>query len=249
MKCFIIFLLLYFSTLSSWAKAIEFHPQFNASRYFEDYTYLRYSKNRSDIFDPIKHIPLTENGETYLSFGGETRQHFELIKNDDWGATREDTNGHYLQRYMFHGDLHFGKSTRVFPQIKSAIESGRLAGPRGVDENKMDLHQAFIDRQWHFNNNRNLTLRVGRQEMFYGSRRFINYRERPNVRLSFDGVKLIWNEDPWTVSAFATKAVEVNPGKFDDNFIDGPSLWGLYAAHKKPTWIHGNFDLYYFGLK
>ena len=82
-------------------------PIYNSSRYLEDYSYLQDPSRRTDSFDSIKFIRLTE--KIHLSLGGETRQHFEIVKNDNWGATSEDRNGYYLQRYMFHSDLKFAK--------------------------------------------------------------------------------------------------------------------------------------------
>ena len=127
---------------------------------------------------------------------------------------------------MLHGDLHL-RQTRLFTQIKSGIESGRKAGPRSVDQDDLDLHQMFLETNWKINADQSLTLRIGRQELFFGSRRFINYRERPNVRLSFDGVKLKWHNFSWTFTGFATKPVEVDPGIFDDAFIDGHNFLGV----------------------
>ena len=239
----IIFFLIFIWIIPAWAN----RPTYNASRYLEDYSYLRDPAKRTDPFDSIKFIPLTEL--TYISLGGETRQHFEHVKNDNWGATPEDLNGYFLQRYMFHSDIHFGNQLRIFSQIKSGVESGRKGGPRAVDQNNLDLHQVFLDYSWDFVKMNNLTLRFGRQELFFGSRRWVNYRERPNVRLSFDGAKGVWKNKSWTISGFATKPVEVDQGEFDDDFINGQSFWGLYAVRKTPAWLFGNLDLYYLGLE
>ena len=164
---------------------------------------MRDPAKRTDPFDSIKFIPLTEL--TYISLGGETRQHFEHVKNDNWGATPEDLNGYFLQRYMFHSDIHFGNQLRIFSQIKSGVESGRKGGPRAVDQNNLDLHQVFLDYSWDFVQMNNLTLRFGRQELFFGSRRWVNYRERPNVRLSFDGAKGVWKNKTWTIKFWYKK--------------------------------------------
>src|SRR3954467_10292768 len=51
-------------------------------RYDEDYTYLRDPAKRSDVWDPIKYIPLNDTGDSYLSLGGEARERYELYNND-----------------------------------------------------------------------------------------------------------------------------------------------------------------------
>ncbi|MDH5789449.1 MAG: alginate export family protein, partial [Nitrospinota bacterium] len=60
-------------------------PSYNSSRYLEDYRYLKDPARRTDFWDPIKYIPLDDAGTVYLSLGGETRQHYESIRNENWG--------------------------------------------------------------------------------------------------------------------------------------------------------------------
>src|SRR6185295_12029280 len=86
---------------------------------------------------------LDATGESYITFGGDARVRYEHFHNPGWGSGPDD--GYLLQRYMVHGDLHIGESFRTFMQIKSGLENGREGGPRPTDEDRLDLHQAFID--------------------------------------------------------------------------------------------------------
>ena len=96
---------------------------------------------------------------------------------------------------------------RFFGQIKSGVELGRAGGPRGADEDKLDLHQAFVDiRAWTHGKD-GLTLRIGRQELSLGSSRLVSFREGPNVRQSFDGLRLGWHRGDWQIDGLATKPV------------------------------------------
>ena len=63
------------------AMAEQDPPSYNASRYLEDYRYLKNSARRTDFWDRLKYISLNDTGSVYLSFGGETRQHYESIRN------------------------------------------------------------------------------------------------------------------------------------------------------------------------
>jgi hypothetical protein len=45
-------------------------PAYQKLRYDEDYSYMRDLAKRTDWFDRIKYIPLSEEGENYLSIGG-----------------------------------------------------------------------------------------------------------------------------------------------------------------------------------
>jgi len=223
-------------------------PSYNPSRYLEDYRYLKDPALRTDFWDRLKYIPLDEAETVYLSFGGETRQHYESIRNENWGATVEDNNGWYLQRYLLHADLHVGDRFRLFSQIQGGIETGRSGGPRGVDEDRLDLHQLFLDFSPLPSNNQNLTIRAGRQEIIFGSRRFLNYRERPNLRLSHDAVMLMSKAGRTELTAFAGRPVQIDRDYFDNNSGNEHSFWGLYSVTDVDWAFPQKLDAYYIGL-
>ena len=223
-------------------------PAYKQLRYEEDYSYLRDPANRSDLFDPLKFVPLGTEGDRYLSLGGEIRQRYEYFHNPVWGQEKNSPNGYWLQRYMLHADLHLGNRVRFFGQIKSGIELGRVGGPRGADEDKLDLHQAFVDIRAWTNGKDGLTLRLGRQEIALGSSRLVSFREGPNVRQSFDGVRLGWHHGEWQVDGFATKPVETKVGVFDDAWDPARSFWGVYAVGPLHPLPKAKVDLYYLGI-
>jgi len=231
------------------AWADEDRPPFNSSRYKEDYQFLSAPNRRTDFFDPLKYIPLNESESVYLTLGGETRQHYEYIKNNNWGKGVQDGNGYYLQRYLAHADLHLGERLRVFGQLMSGIISGRTGGPRAVDKDRLDFNQAFFDLRLWKKSDRRLTVRAGRQEIIFGSRRFFNYRERPNLRLSHDAVTGIFKTGKWDVRAFGSRPVTLSPGYFDYKSGHAKTVWGLYGVRRKwPLNFPANTDLYYLGL-
>ena len=232
----------------AWAN--EDLPSFNSSRYKESYQVLKDHNNRVGFFNSIKYIPLNKSESLYLTIGGETRQHFEFIDNNNWGKGTQDSDGYYLQRYLVHGDLHAGGRTRVFVQFMSGIETGRKGGPRNVDKDWLGLNQGFLDFDLWKNSRKHLMIRAGRQEIIFGSRRFFNYRERPNMRLSHDGLLGIFRKDKWDVRAFGARPVTLNPDIFDNKSGRGSTLWGLYGVRKNlPVNFSLNTDLYYLGLR
>lgn len=223
-------------------------PAYNTSRYKEDYRYLRDLSLRTDYLDPIKYIPLNSSGSVYFSIGGETRQHYEYTENQNWGSGPQDGNGWYLQRYLLHTDLHLGDHVRLFGQVMSGIESGRNGGPRGVDKEPLDLNQGFVDFMLGQRQSRSLTVRLGRQEIIFGARRFFNYRERPNMKLSHDGAMVIAKQGLWDIRAFASRPVQLKKDYFNNTSYSNFSVWGLYAAGALEKSLPANVDLYYFGL-
>jgi hypothetical protein len=115
-------------------------PKFALSRYKEDYAFLKDPACRTEIWDPIKYIPIVPSWDTYLSLGGDLRERYELLDHPDFSKADRDTNG-YFQRYMLHADLHLGEHLRGFAQLKR-LEDGERGSPpdrRG----QARLHQAF----------------------------------------------------------------------------------------------------------
>ena len=94
----------------------------------------------------------------------------------------------------------------------------------------------------------NLTLRVGRQELLYGSQRLVSVREGPNVRQSFDAARLILNAANWRIDGFLSRPVQTNAEVFDDASNVEVSFWGIYGVGAIPKLKIQHIDLYYLGL-
>jgi hypothetical protein len=216
---------------------------YNLLRENDDWSFLADPSQRSDFWDPIKYIPLGCEA-CYVSLGGEIREAFEQVGNDNWGK-QPYMNAFLLQRYMLHSDWHLGENFRVFVQLKSGLEDFRAGGPRPIDEKKLDFEAAFLEvgnthkKNW-------AVLRVGRQELNYGSGRLVSVREGPNVRQSFDGVKIRSKVSAWNVDGWAVRPDLDKPGFFDNAPDHTTAFWGVYATR---PWRRGvSFDSYYLGL-
>ena len=224
-------------------------PSYENLRFEEDWSVLRDPALRTDPLDPVKFIPLDQSGANYLSLGGEVRERYEYTHNPVWGDDPQDDHGVILQRYILHGDLHLGKHVRLFTELYSALEDGRAGPASPVDENELDLQQAFLDLGAPLGTqDGSATLRVGRQEMRFGSARLIDVREGPNVRRKFDGGRLGLALGRWQVDGLAVRPAEIEPGVFDDGFDNEQELWGIYAVGT-PAWLPSGsgFDVYYLG--
>jgi hypothetical protein len=117
-----------------------------------------------------------------------------------------------------------------------------------VDENPLDLHQAFAELRTNPGKTSKLTLRVGRQEMMYGSQRLVAVRDGPNNRQSFDAAKLLYQGNKLHADIFYAYYVRSKPAIFDDRFNDQIKFWGSYLAINKLPLIQ-NLDIYYLGLE
>jgi hypothetical protein len=224
-------------------------PEYESERAKEDYRYLAedsLNQGPHDFFNPIKFIPLSGTSKVYLSIGGEIRTQYERFTNPGWGEEPPDRNGYLLQRFMLHTDWHVGSHVRIFGQLKSGLIAGKQGPPNLPDEDRLDLHQAFVDLTT--GQDSALTLRLGRQEMSYGSSRLISLREGPNVRQSFDGVRLITTVPRLKLDAFVTRPTTTAPGIFDDRPDPDIWFWGVYGVRSLPK-LAGGLDVYYLGLE
>jgi len=157
-------------------------PAYTLPRYDEDYSFLANPANRTEPLDLIKYIPLSNWGPLYfVTLGGDLREQFEFIENDNFGLGSVNNHGYWLQRLMLYSDWHFGPFFRAFVQLKSSLEEGREPGPRPTDRKRLDFNQAFVDFSYPRTilpaDQAYLTLRLGRQEIDFGDERLLAVRE------------------------------------------------------------------------
>ncbi|MFC0426225.1 alginate export family protein [Chryseobacterium scophthalmum] len=225
--------------------SVNISAQFKLMRFDENYT--SYQDSTKTLYNSLKYIPLSENDNNkYLSLGGEARAEFVEFNNEDWGRLGIGSNPFFIQRYTVHADLHLGSRVRVFGQLRSAWENGRKNGPRPIDEDHLNVQNLFVDVDAIKNEKEKLTVRAGRQELDYGSGRLISVREGPNLRLYFDGLKLMYQRGNFKSDAFMMMTSEINTGVFDNKFSKSINLWGSYNTLILPK--SGNLEFYYLGI-
>ena len=222
----------------------SFGQSFKLMRYDESYYYLKDSSRT--FYNKIKLTPVTDT-KVYLSFGGEARLEYAIFNNEDWGRLNVGHNNFLLQRYDFHTDFHIGERVRIFAQARSALENGRKNGPRPIDEDKLNIQNLFLDAVVWKRNAKKINIRIGRQEIDYGSGRLISVNEGVNVRLYFTGVKLMYNSGRLSADGFVMMGNNISPGVFDNEIIRRPNLWGLYSRLILSK--NNNLDLYYLGIE
>lgn len=217
---------------------------FKLMSYDEDYSALKDSVR--NWYQDLKFLPLSRDKQTYLSFGGEVRTEYGGKFNEDW-IDQQGYNASLLRRYAAHADFHFNPRFRIFAQLNSALENGSKYGPAPVDEDQLVVENLFAEWVILQTEKQQLSLRVGRQEINYGSGRLISVREGTTARQYFTGAKLRYTRQKLVVDAFVLAADEVNPGVFDNHTNHQANLWGAYANLNIPK--GGNFDFYYLGIR
>lgn len=92
---------------------LERAPTLTIERYSEDWSIFANPANRKgDWTEPLKHIPLNDDGSVYLSTGLEARSRYEGYQNVNWGAAPDDD--YAWHRLMPYADLNVGKVRRLF---------------------------------------------------------------------------------------------------------------------------------------
>lgn len=237
--------LLYILISSTFRAYSQDLPPFQLLRQEEDYSWLKYDSS-GDWYRRTKFIPLSKTGENYLSLGGEARFQYFYVKNENWGDMPQDEDAYLLNRGLFHADLHTGKHFRLFTQLQGSTAVSRI-DPGTIDKNPLDLHQAFAEWQ-NSVGKANLLVRLGRQELLYGSQRLVSVRDGPNSRQSFDGIKGQVNIGSHTTDIFYSRFVISKRGTFDDVSGENIQFWGSYHAISKPM-LRYRIEYYYLGVK
>jgi hypothetical protein len=223
---------------------------FSVERWDEDYSYLKDYPDRADPFNALKYVPLNQDGDRYLSFGGQARYRFDYFNNTAFGSGPQDETGFDLVRLLAHVDAHLGKNFRVFVQLNSGLVFDRVGGPRPGDADDFDLQQAFADVILPLHDDKSLTLRVGRQELIYGAQRLVSPNDWANVRRTFEGVKASVSVPNDTVDLFLVRPVLIQKTRLNSG-DDRTAFAGIYNVTQFPDFLPASrtkLDAYLFLL-
>src|SRR6267154_2774779 len=222
-------------------------PGYKMLRFDEDYSYLTNQDNRTDLFDPVKYIPLRKDDPFwYLSFGGELRERVEGNYDPNFGIGGVGSDSYLLQRITLSADVHFGERVRFFVEGISGIVENESHTPPPVQQDPGDLQFAFVDVVPWLTEDQRLTLRVGRFGMSFGAGRLVATRAAPNIPFRFDGFEALYSRPDWNLAGFVTQPLK------DSGGISGAdhstTFWGLYATHYFDAPRTTGLDLYYLGI-
>jgi len=193
--------------------------------------------------------------ETTVSTGGELRfRYIDELNRLRVGGPGKSSYDQWRWRHYI--DVKHSDWIRAYVEMIDASINHQELPLQGIDENRWDLQNYFVDVKvptftedaWWF--------RIGRQELLYGSQRLVSPLDWSNIRRNFEGMKLFtrradWDIDAWIVNPVNTAtpgagSVTVNDNKFDQrntDYVFG-GLFATYKAMKDQT-----FDLFFLGAK
>jgi len=223
-------------------------PAYTFLRFNEDWSVLRNGSpaGGDDFWDAIKYVPLNDDGDVWMGFGGHLRARWEVWRNFNFGDAPTDSNDFLLYRGSFYADLHVRDWFRGFVEINSAhsTDRGLPDGNRALDRDPLALEQAFVDLRTGLGEGGTGTLRVGRQQYQFGKQRLVSPLPWANTLRRWDGVTAIYQGGGWTATGFGSWFAPTLTVGFNKTDTDRP-LWGVYATRKAGG--SPGFDVYYLG--
>lgn len=206
-----------------------------------DFRYLDDPKNTSfDYCDPFKRMHLGNNW--LFSTGGQV---WNRYMNEDNSRLTHTDNNYDLFRVRAYGDLWYQDKFRLYAEFISAHIFDPDLPQLPIDANGADFQNLFIDLKIAELDGNSVYLRVGRQELLYGSQRLISTLDWANTRRTFQGVSALYQSEKWDLSAFWVQPVLPDKEKFDsvDNNQNFAGLWATHRPEKGQS-----IDLYYLFL-
>ncbi len=155
------------------------------SFYDADYRYLESPAfGQVDFFSPLKRIHAGE--DWLLSLGGEERVRY-MDENGGYARFTGQVNTYELIRSRVYTDVWYLDRFRVYAEMQDSRIANNDLPPLPNDVNHADIQNLFADAKLFAVNQQPAYVRVGRQEMYFGSQRLISPSDFPNVRRTFQG--------------------------------------------------------------
>ncbi|MBI1870317.1 MAG: alginate export family protein [Chlamydiae bacterium] len=180
--------------------------------------------------------------ENKVKVSAEFRYRLEARDNFDFDDAKDDEDVFHLFRTRLNLQLDPLPYARGFVQFQDArIASSDFANDAPF-EDPIDLRQGYVELYDPMK--KGIGLRVGRQELLYGSERLIGAFNWSNVAQSFDAAKIFYSFEKARIDAFAARKVKMDPSTIFNEWDDEDNLIGLYGSCQMVP--DHTFDLYYF---
>lgn len=155
--------------------------------------------------------------------------------NTGFFTESDDELAFWEQRTRLNVTADFTDDVSVFIELDNWDEWGTdfrsdyISGIDGPGAAEVALYQAYIqaDNMW----GTDLSLRIGRQELSFGSEWLIGVNDTSSLfyGLSFDGVRLDYGSDTYNVTAVFSKLVETAGDAFEDD-VNLYAIYGTYTG-------------------
>jgi hypothetical protein len=220
-------------------------PVIQDQRWEENWSVLADPALQTEPLDALKYIPLSPDGQVWLSLGANARERMESFSNPNYGTPGQKSNTYLLDRTEVDADLRI-YGWQAFVQLQDDRAPGKSPlTPADADE--LDLEEAFLAHVGQVGDGV-LKVRVGRQEFAFDQQRFVSDRDGPNVRQAYDAVWVDYEISKWRIITFASDPVQYrNTALFDDYSGRSLQLDGFRVERRDVG--PGNLAIYYLRYK
>lgn len=191
----------------------------------------------------LKDLNFGSDDTLSVSFGIDTRFHYEQFENEAFGALPGSDDSLFFLATPW-ASLSYNDHVRVYGALKHASIEGREGPQPGAINDELDLHQGFVEfalGDTLAQSRNDLLLRAGRQELHYGAGRLIAIRGGRFIRDDYDGALVRYRNGSWVTDVFGVFGVEDGNGVFDNGTDDSMNLSGVYSSGR---FRNTNVDLY-----
>ena len=218
--------------------------KYNVSRWAEDWSAMRDPAKRDDPLDRLKYLPLTEDGDVYLTLSGEFRYRVQATTNPDL----RDREAQRQERYrLFAGaDLHLGDHVRFFGELaKARLDGVNLGNPGANLRNGLTVQQAFGEVKGRIGG-AEVGVRGGRQEFSDGPNLLMAVRDDPTLHFVLDGVRGYARGKRTRVDVFDLRYVNYGREGLSDDRTDGSRHFsGVTFGYSVPNDFLGRSKLFF----
>ncbi len=231
--------------------------RYGTDRAYEDWRVLADPAARrkdDDPFDLLKYIPLTTDGQVYLTFSGEERFRTYYENRPELGTINDREAAKVTLRSIYGADLHVGPNLRFYGELINGDAGG--IRPYGYSQSyttRLDLLQAFAELKGRLLGATN-GLVIGRMQFLDAPDYVFYQRTVSNVPESWNGVRAYSVFQRVRFDLFDFAQTNINPpALFNDKPAYFTRLFGAYESYAVPDFKlfgepgHVFADTFYYG--
>ena len=206
--------------------------------YFDnDFSYKKDPNHTPLLGENFKDIPVDDLfgmeacEDTRLSVGGEIRwRSMDEVNRLRPPFTKPGRSVYDLIRWRNYLDLKHSDWVRLYVEMINADIYNNDLPVTGIDRNRWDLQNAFVDLKVLERDDKPVWLRVGRQELLFGSQRLVSPLDWANTRRNFQGIRINSPGVDWDLDAWLTNPV--NTGTIGNGGGIGPNAGVNYLGNR-----------------
>lgn len=166
-----------------------------------------------------------------VDLGGQARLRYQSEHNmRGLGLTGLDDD-FLLTRTRAYANWKINSQWRTYAEFLWAESYGETFPARGIETQNLEPQNLFVDWQFYECGTDTIKARVGRQEILLGSQRLVSPLDWANTRRTFDGARLLLDNQTITSTAFCLRPLKHTEDDFDSSNLD-QLFYGVFTTHK-----------------